>query len=306
LLVLVFVFLAGIAAAALWLRHEEILRDSLGRTASLARILSEDLVVRFDAIEAALSQLADHNRRIGGPEAEWDQWLPVLAAALSALKGVDSISVTDAKGVVTYSTRTETMGQSHRNSTLYEALSTNPMSDALVADAPARSRFDTTMLVPVGRILRTPNGEFEGMLIATLAPAQLASLYQSVDVGEDGIAWVLHPSGVVLFRHPPFDDLFEWPMPGIPITSTDGSGTVLAPLEAGGPDYFSAYRTDARTGLAVAISLPAEDLLVPWREDALIALALLAAAGILLVVAGFAIDRTIHRAFAATGEPPSP
>jgi hypothetical protein len=38
----------------------------------------------------------------------------------------------------------------------------------------------------------------------------------------------------------------------------------------------------------------------------LIALALLAAAGILFVVAGFAIDRTLHRAFVTRGEPPPP
>jgi hypothetical protein len=207
--------------------------------------------------------------------------------------------VTDAKGVVTFSTRPETMGESHGGSSLHETLSANPMSDALVADAPLRSRFDATMLVPVGRVLRTPNGEFEGMLIATLAPARLAGLYQSVDVGERGFVWVLHAPDAVLARHPPFEDLFEQPMPDIPIAGAEADGTVLAPLEAGGPDYVSAFRTDGRTGLAVAVSIPFDTLLAPWRESALAALVLLAAAGLLLVIAGLMIDRAIHRAVAA-------
>jgi hypothetical protein len=303
LLALVFVFLAGIAGAALWLRHQEILGGSGVRAASLADTLSEDLALRFDAIEAALAHLADHNRRIGGPNAPWDQWLPILGAAIAGLGTVDSISVTDAKGVVTYSTRTDTMGQSHAGSPIYEALSANPMSDALVADAPFRSPFDTSMLVPIGRVLRTPNGEFEGMLIATLAPARFAGIYRSVDVGPDGFVWVLQPAGKVLLRQPDFEDPIEQPMPDIPAAGAE-SGVAFGPIEAGGPDYLTAYHINQRTDLAVAVSLGADGLLLPWREDASIALALLAGAGFLLVIVGFAIDRTVHRTLAAAREPP--
>ena len=304
LLALVFVFLAGITAAALWLRHQDILRGSGVRAASLADALSEDLAIRVDAIEATLTHLADHNRRIGGPNAPWDQWLPILGAALAGLGTVDSISVTDAKGVITFSTRTEIMGQSHAKKPIYETLSANPMSDALVADIPYRSPFDTSMLVPVGRVLRTPNGDFEGMLIATLAPARFAGIYQSVDVGPDGLVWLLYPAGEVLLREPPFEDPIEQPMPDIPAAGAE-SGIAFGPLETGGPDYLTAYQTNQRTNLAVAVSLAAEGLLVPWREDALIALALLAAAGFLLVIVGFAIDRVVRRALAAAREPPS-
>jgi hypothetical protein len=302
LLALVFVFLAGIAAAALWQRYQEILREGSSRTASLAQSLSQDLAIRFDAIEAGLTHLADHNRRIGGPNAPWDQWLPILGAAVAGLGTVDSISVTDAKGVVTYSTRTDTMGQSHSGSPIYEALSANPMSDALIADAPLRSPFDTSMLVPIGRVLRTPKGEFEGMLIATLAPIRFAGIYQSVDVGPDGFVWVLDPAGPAILRQPAFEDPTEEPTPEIPVAGAE-SGIAFGPLEAGGPDYLTAYRTDQRTNLAVAISLAAENLLVPWREDALIALALLAAAGFLLVIVGVVIDRAVNRALATAREP---
>lgn len=294
LLALVFVFLAGVAATVLWLHHEDILRDGGSRAEKLANALSEDLAVRFDAIEATLTHLADHSRRIGGPSASWDQWLPVLGAALAGLGTVDSISVTDAKGVVAYSTRTETMGQSHARSPIYKELSANPMSDALVSDVPFRSPFDTSMLFPVGRVLRTPNGDFQGMLIATLAPARFAGVYQSVDVGSDGFVWLLHPAGEVLFREPPFEDPIERPLPDIPVAA-GGTGIAFGPLEAGGPDYVSAYAPDRRTKLAAAISLAAEGLLVRWREETTIALALLAAAGILLAVVGFAIDRAILR-----------
>jgi hypothetical protein len=299
LLALVFVFLAGIAAAALWQRHEEILRDGGSRAAGLAQSLAQDLAIRFDAVDAALTHLADHNRRIGGPNAPWDQWLPILGTAVAGLGTVDSIAVTDAKGAVTYSTRTEAMGQSHARSPIYEALSANPMSDALVADVPFRSPFDTSMLVPVGRVLRTPNGQFEGMLIATLAPARFAGVYQSADVGPDGFVWVLHPAGQVILRQPDFEDPSERPMPDIQVAGAE-SGIAFGSLKAGGPDYLIAYRASQRADLAVAVSLAAEDLLVPWREDATIAIALLAAAGFLLVVVGVGINRAFHRAIAAT------
>ena len=307
-LALVFFSLLAIAAAGLWFRYEEILRDGRQNAATLAQILSEHLAIRFDTIEAALVQLADHSRLIGGPKASYDQWLPVLGAAISGLEGVESIAVTDADGIITYSTRPETMGQSQADKPMYDRLSADPMSDALVADPPSRSSVDGEMLLPLGRVIRTVNGDFEGMVIAALAPAHMRGFYRSVDVGPGGIVWVLDADGEVLLREPAIRGATDQPPPDIPAATAgaDGErrGVAFGPIEAGGPDYLTAYRATEEIDLAVAVSLPADDLRALWWEDVPPALAFLAISGSLLVVTGFGIDRAFRKAISDSPRQP--
>lgn len=303
LLAVTFLALTAIAAAGLWQRYEEVLRDGSSNAENMTGILSEHLAIRYDTIGETLRQLAEHNRRIGGPDASGLDWMPFLATAIAGRYALESLIVVDANGTVTYSNHPINMGDSWTDGELYSQLSANPSSDELVTDTPIHSREDGRIVVPVGRVLRTVNSEFQGMLVATLSPEQLREFYRSVDVGANGIISILHPENQILFREPANTKLIGEAWPVIPIGSsgTDGDhhGTVIGKVEASGPDYLTAYRTSEKTGLTIAVSLALDEILAGWWNGLYVALAFVLVVGLILIV----VAAIISRALRSRGEP---
>lgn len=283
------------AAFSLWTRREAVRQEAERQAAGLAHLLAGQLSLQVEAIAATLEQLAAYSRRNGGPSSSGEGWIQILTTAQAGLPGVGSLSVTDGSGDVTFSAPTETMGNDYAQSAMFEALSANPMSDALVADAPARSPVDGRWVLPLGRVNRAPSGTLDGILVATITPSRLAEFYRSVDAGSGGIVWVLSPLGEVLLREPSAGNVMQEPWPSLPLdaakSAEENSGIVHAPLEAGGAPFLTAYETSPKAGLTIAVSRPESGILAPWWaevRDTAIGLAVLALA---LAAVGFGLVR---------------
>ena len=89
---------AGIRLADFREWRAQTLNAAEARAANLSTILSEYMHEMFAAGDASLRQLAVHSRRVGGPGASEDEWMPSLTSARAGLSGVGSISVVDAHG----------------------------------------------------------------------------------------------------------------------------------------------------------------------------------------------------------------
>jgi hypothetical protein len=298
---LVFLAVAGIVASGVWLRHDEVIRDSRRSAEDLTAILSTDLAIQIDSIEDTLLEIAAFSRFIGGPNASGQEWMTLLRTAAAGRHGFEALMVTDADGRVTFSSLPFLMGDSRADGKAFDALSENPRSDALIADDPERSANDSKLVVPLARVIRTPNAEFEGMAVANLAPEQLRQLYRAADVGDHGIVWLLKPPDSVLLREPPSDTPHDEPWPSVLTGEIGGeAGAATGPIASGGPRYVAAYRSLGETGLTVAVSLAEEDILAPWWIEVYAAIALVVLAGLILLVAAIFVTRA---AGAATPEP---
>jgi hypothetical protein len=294
-LVAVLVVVTALTAVALWRRHAEALSQGQRRAEILTEIVERHLAFRFKTLEATLYEVAAYDRLIGGPDASADEWFPVLHAAFSGLAGFTSLSVADANGTITYSTQPMTMRQPVSNGELHRRLSADPRNDALVFDRLFRDPIEGRVLLPIGRVLRTVNAEFEGMLIAFLAPAELAAPFADLDLGTAGVLRIFSATGQRLVPAPQYADPLDQPAPEFPLASiADGEGTsgmTLAPIEANGARYLTAYRTMAGTGLAIAVSFPEAMLLAGWWNEVLAAIAAVAIVGLALFLAAIAIAR---------------
>ena len=301
LLTIAFLALLVAAMAGLALRYAEVGRDGRRSAENLADVLSEYLGIRLAAIDGVLFRVVATSRRIGGPAASEREWSTALRTATSGVPGIGSIVITNADGMVTYSTVT-IVGESWAERPIFQKLR-DGHPNLLIADAPFVVGAGNERLIPFGRALTDARGEFIGTAVATLVPGQLEDFYSAFDLGESGLAWVLLRSGVVLFRAGAAADLEN--TAELPALAADRTappeGFISGPLGPGGPDYLTAYRTSRIADLVAAVSLPKAQLLSRWRYEALAAAIFILAVGLFLFFARRLIDRAVTGAVEAAG-----
>jgi len=291
---LVFLVIAGLVTASVWVRHDDVMRNGRSAAEDLAAILSEDLAIRIGSIEEALLEIAGFSRFIGGPTASGQEWMTLLRTVAAGRSGFEALMVTDVTGRVTFSSLPILMGESRADGRAFDALTENPRNDALIADDPERSSNDAKLVVPLARVIRTPNAEFEGLAIANLAPDQFRQLYQAADVGEHGAVWLLKSPETVLLREPPGNTPNDEPWPAV-LAGEIGAGqagVATGPIANDGPQFVTAFRSLGDTGLVVAVSLAEEDIFAPWRREAYVAGSVTILAGLILLVAALWLTRS--------------
>jgi signal transduction histidine kinase len=253
----------------------ETVRNAELRASNLALVLSEYLSEAFAASDAALRQLVLHGQRIGGPSAPARDWLPSLTSAAAGLVGIGSITVIDRDGIIRHTTLPEIAGQSRRDDFVFRQAQVDAR-DLLIVGTPIQSQVRThEFLIPLGRRLVSPEGVFEGAIVASFVPAETRGFFQTVDVGNQGVVSVFHPEGVVLFREPSARDSIGQSARDNPLfLSALRSGASVSltsftgPLQADGPTFVSAVRKIGTPPLILAVSLDQREVLAPWRRDA--------------------------------------
>ena len=266
----VLIAVAVLQAADLWWWREQTLKNAQARADNLAFVLSEYVRGTLVVADTALHQLAIHGERVGGSSADPLDWDPILSAAKTALPGSGSLTVTDANGLIRRSTLTNIVGQSRAGEYVFTELAATPR-DELVIGTPLRSPIHGSYVIPMGRRLATPDGQFDGAVVATLPPEAYRDYFKTVDVGQKGVIWVFHKDGVVLFSDPPeasrtgesaaANSLFQAAM------TKGGNGVVDGALEPGGAHFISGFRTVGLPHLIVAVSLSESEILADWRHQ---------------------------------------
>jgi signal transduction histidine kinase/CheY-like chemotaxis protein len=293
LLALVTVF----AVADLTALHERTIGDAERRASNLALVLSEYLRELFVAGDSSLRQLAIYSARAGGPAGPDSEWAPILSASKAALTGIGSLSVTDADGIIRHSSQRAIIGQSRKDDYVFKTLA-GLKSDDLVVGTPFLTVPEPRrLIIPFGRRLTSPDGAFQGAVVATVTPEDSRRFFKTVDVGVTGSLWVFHPSGVVLFREPsPNNPIGESAINNPIFRAADrlrAAGTLHGPIAAQGPPFISAFESISPPPLLVAVSLNQDEVLSGWYHERNITSAGIGILGLTLVLTVFVLFRQI-------------
>ena len=269
-------------------RRRQAIESAESRAQNRAEITAEYVRGRFALVDTSLRQLVIQGRRIGVQGAPAEEWNTMLQAAKASLPGQGSVSVTDAQGIIRFSTLPSIVGESRRDSYIFTRLSTND-SDEMVVDAPFQHRLQPgRFLIPVGRRLSDSDGTLEGLVVAVVMPEDFVGFFKTVRFGSLGLAWAFHPTGTVLVREPSASSRSGEPAPQHPILQAaqrSPSGIVRGPVDVGGPSFITAFRTLPAPPLTVAVSLNESEMLDDWRAQR--RTATVALAGLALTVAVF-------------------
>ena len=290
----VLVAVGALQTADLMWRREHALKAGETRATNLAVVLAEYIRGSFTSADAALRQLQIHGRRVGGPLAPATEWESILASAKAALPESGSVSVTDANGMITYSTQPAIVGESRADNYVFKQLAAGPM-DELAIDRPYAARgTPPSYVLPVARRLVNDAGRFAGIVVAVVVPERYRQFFRTIDVGTGGSISVLHLDGVVLFREPsPTNPINEAAAdhPLLRIAQEKDAGVFRGVLTPGGPASVTAYRRIGSPPLLIAISLTEADVLSEWYAQRRISAI---AYGALTVTLGLIVAALFH------------
>ena len=291
---------AALQVTDLWWRRAHALSAADARAANLSSILAEYVRGSFVLADTSLRQLVIHGKRVGGARGSDDEWTPILSAAQTALPGSGSVSVTDTEGIIRHSTLAQIVGQSRKNTYVFEHLASDA-DEQLIVDRPFFAR-DRRYVLPVGRRLETPDGRFDGIVVSVVIPDAFRDYFRTVDVGREGAIWVFHPDGVVLFREPSATDHINEPAANNPLLRaalSHHNGAVRGAIEPEGIAFVSGYKALGSPPLIVAVSLSEREVLADWRSQARSAAAGFGVLSITLVALALMLVRQMNALAAA-------
>jgi hypothetical protein len=259
-----------LTVGGLWLRYHDASRDAARNARNMTQVLAEYLGFRLAAVDGALARLVATSRRVGGPSLEPREWGLAMRNSTSGVPGLSAVSVTNSEGTILYSTILQIKGVDWSEQPVFQKLKAGH-PNLLTAAPPIDITGGDQILVPLGRQLTDPQGQFIGTVIATLVPNHLQSFDETFDFGGAGVAWVLLPSGDVLFRQVSGDvagNTVETKRPEFAAAGlNEAEGIVQSPIAEGGANYVTAYRRATNADLVVAVSLAEGDFLPSWRYE---------------------------------------
>ncbi|MBV9835079.1 MAG: hypothetical protein JO055_11770 [Alphaproteobacteria bacterium] len=298
MVILAAVFVAALSAwqaTYLTRARDEAYDAARARGATLTVVLAAHLQRVIAEADATLKQLSVISPHLGGPTGSADDWRPMIAAAQEVMPGLTSLTIIDADGIVRHSTIGQVIGQSRKDTYLFQSL-LDPAWREVVTDLPFRGQATSRTLLPIGRRINKPDGSFGGIVVAVIDPEVLRRFYAQIDVGPSGSLWVVHTTGAVVIRHPAPPRQTGMTLPAsAPLRSAflmHPSGYYIGDVDQASSNLTS-FRPVENGSLIVALTAAQDDILHDWRREATASIAALVLIVLVTIAATIVVDREL-------------
>ena len=240
-----------------------------------ARSFGEDKRV-LDAIAIKLSR---SDKIAAANSAALDE---TLRSAIATEPQFQSLGILDASGTYVANTLVRALGVD-ASSRPYFLRHKDDASAEMSIGTPLIGRTSSTPILSLSKRLSAPDGSFDGVLIAFLAPSYFSGFYTSVSLGDNSIIELVNETGTVLADNSADHDIQS----GRTAFASDGIDRIfcVAPVE-GRP-----------LSLQVAISVPFA--LRAWSRDVYQQAAVVGLAELGFAAAAFMLWRQYHRLLAS-------
>ena len=259
-------------------------RDALGaqesdRLQTQARVVDENLIRQLEGANRALAGVRDELEHAGsgGTDAATSDRLKLLS---DVMPGVRTMVVLDAHGMIVASSRAELIGTNSSQRDFFDTPRQRPSRAVLYVSAPFKSPLGP-LVVAIGRVLTGNQGEFAGVVVATLNPEYFQVVLRSVLYAADMRAALAHGDGQVFVNMPVNEQALGMSLarPGSLFTQHQQSGQTATLMTgkvlATGDHRMMAIRTLDRADLLMdkpmvaAVSRELSAIYLPWRDKAL-------------------------------------
>lgn len=272
LLALLSVMLFTVEAWHEWTGRRTQLAEVQTASANLAHSLLQEAEGAIAATDAALVGIVHRLEEDGMDPAALARVASLLAAASANQPQLRGFSVDGRDGTrLLSSVPHQTMGNTNAGRAYFRHHRDSPDRGPFLGP-PARSRQSGDWFLTISRRVEDRNGEFAGVVVASVVSASLARIYATFDVGRGGSILLLHADGTVLSRHPFDDGIIGRTLPSARALlersgrEPVGQGRVVSSID--GVERLVSYHRSQRFPLVVMVSPAANEALGAWVRGA--------------------------------------
>lgn len=249
---------------------------------NVSLLLEHDVSAVFDRIDLLLSTTADEiEQQLVAGRLDESRLNAFLRKQQSRLPDSISLQVSDAQGRVRYGegvlsgATVDLAGRDH-----FIRLRDDPQA-GLVIGRPVQALTSQAWLIPVSRRLNRPDGQFAGVVYATVPVAHFVQMFKALDLGARGLITMRNPDNVSMARYPETQEgggaigqiAISNQLRSL-LQSQPSSVTYIAPSPVDQLERVFSYRKTAAYPLYVVAGLAVEDYLDSWRRDTALTVAL--------------------------------
>ncbi|MEW6761373.1 MAG: sensor domain-containing diguanylate cyclase [Pseudomonadota bacterium] len=281
-MVLFCVLLVAAQAWSVWTARQTRLSENAASTSNMAGALAaqaESTVRIVDTVLAGVVERVEHDGLAPSSADRLRQHLRTMVGEVNELHGL-FVYGPDGSWLVSSLDRPIAGNNADREYFQYHL---KHKDRGLHVGKPIRSRSTGVWILPISRRIDRPDGSFAGVALGTIRIEFFADLYDSFDVGRDGVIVLALDDATVVYRRPFSEKLIGTSITGGAIfqlvRSQGPVGTTILRSKVDGVERLYSYRQLDGLPLIVATARSTAEILEEWRQSSL-----LLAGGTLLIV----------------------
>jgi len=285
-------------AVSIHASRESAINDMQANAANLAFAFDDEVTHTLDTVASTMEALANRMRAEGSDMNiyEWAREIPIRTGPI--IEG----GIIAPNGTVISSTESPDLKPIDVSDRDYFQIQLDGKFKGPFIGVPIKSRVSNKILIPISERVETTDGRFVGVLIIVLSPAQLTTLYKSINLGKDGTITMIGMDDIIRAR---FSLKSPEGLDGIGQPIVNGLGRGFDPEKSQGTyilqssiDHITrlySYRRIQNYPLIVSVGLGSDEGLSLSRANAKTISVLAAIATLLLGGAALYLVREIDR-----------
>lgn len=179
-------------------------------------------------------------------------------------------------------------------------------SSEIFIGPPIQNRSTNVWVITISRRVNDAQGQFAGVVAATLGIKNFLDLFGKIDVGDHGTISLAYTHGQLLVRYPFREEEMGRDFSQSPIYKkhflgrSSGNATFTSSLD--GIERISTFRRSDTLPLLVSVAREKSEVLRTWRFEALLSFTVLAVLIVFIVAAGLVLLRHIKRRIESESE----
>jgi diguanylate cyclase (GGDEF)-like protein/PAS domain S-box-containing protein len=285
--------LIGLEVSRVITQHSEVLADSRKETANLTSSLLQHAELTFRTADAILVGVVERleNEPLNATMHErLKAWFGREVQSSTQFVGFGIVDSSGMMIVNTFDTK-EQAKCNDRDYFLYHSLHDD---NKLVIGRPVHGRLSGVWIIPVSRRFNNPDGTFGGVVVAAINPHYFQDLYDRLELGNNGAVVLATTDGTLLVRRPFVEADVGHDMTRGYIFSRlkeAPSGSVEIKALIDGVMRFNSYEKGNTYPIFVVVGQNMEELLAPWRANAIRRLIETAAIAAFILIMGAFVGR---------------